>query len=258
MGCFTPTTKTSFALPDYIKKPSEAISKVATNQIAKPFVSYDKPMVAGLADGQTDAMAQLKELLGGGPSVRSIDNVPGTGKAGSTQDYMDPYLEQVLAPILRNINTSTAQNQMNVDAKANMAGAFGDKGHALENAETAQRGTQAIGDATGQAYSNAYNNAMGLKQNDISRIASDKSQQAQLLNEMFGMGGKEQATKQAGLDADFSEFLRQQGFDINQIAKLASIIGGLPTGQANTTTTPSTASSVLGTAASIGSIISAL
>lgn len=258
MGCFTPKTSTTFALPDYVKKPSQALSTSVTSQMNKPFVSYDKPMVAGLGEGQTDAMAKLKELLGGGPSVRTIDNVPGTGASGSTQDYMNPYLEQVLAPILRNINTSTAQNQMNVDAKANMAGAFGDKGHALENAETAQRGTQAIGDATGQAYSNAFNTAMGLKQNDISRIASDKSQQAQLLNEMFGMGGKAQATEQAGLDANFSEFLRQQGFDLNQIAKIASIVGALPTGQANTTTTPSTASSVLGIAGSLGSLITAL
>ena len=141
---------------------------------------------------------------------------------------------------------------MDVDAKANMSGAFGDTGHAIERAETTDRGTQAVGDATSKAYYDAFNSAMGLKQNDISRIASDKSETANLISKMFGQGNQQQQTEQVGDQAKFTEFLRQQGFDEEQLAKISSIIGSLSQGTA--TTTPSTAGSLLGGAASLASL----
>lgn len=257
MGCFSPKTK--FKLPDYVKKPSQAISAKVTGLMDKEFVPYEGDMTAGMTGTQTDAMAQLKALLGGGLSApRLIDNVPGAsgGPAGSTQDYMDPYLSGVLEPILRNINTSRMQSNMDLDAAANMSGAFGDKGTAVARAETNERAMQAAGDATGKAYSDAYNAAMGLKSADINRMMDSKGQEANILQQLFGMGTQEQGTDQAELDAKLAEFLRGEGFDIDLLQKLSSIVGGLPTGTA--TTSPSTASSILGGAASIGSIIAAL
>lgn len=259
MGCFK--AKTESSLPGFLKAPTKEIASAAAGQLNKPFVAYDKPMVAGMSDTSTDATAQLKALLGeGGAGMtlpRVIDDIPGApGTAGgSTADYMDPYLEQVMAPILRNINLSRQQANMSNDAAANMAGAFGDTGHGLERAETNERAITASGDATAKAYSDAFRSAMGLKSDDINRMGNAKSQSAQILDRLFGMGQAEQETQQKGMNADFSEFMREQGFTTDQIAKIASIIGSL---QGGTTTSPSTASSVLGAAGGIGSIIAAL
>jgi len=258
MGCFK--AKTKFNLPSYIEKPNKIIGDKAVDELGKSFVAYDKPMVAGMNNSQNSAMDMLNKLMGDSSSglPRVIDDVPGAsgGPKGSTADYMNPYISQVMEPVLRQLGITNKQNQMDVDAKANMSGAFGDTGHALERAETTERGTQAVGDATSRAYYDAFQSAMGLKQNDIDRISSGRSQSAQIADRLFGMGGTQQQTEQAGLDAQMSEFLREQGFSTEQMAKIASIIGSLNQGQM--TTKPSTASSVLGAASGIGSIIAAL
>lgn len=258
MGCFT--AKTSYDLPSWIKGPTEAISKAATPLVNKQYQSYNGDLSAGMNNTQTDAMGMLKQLIGNGnnPTIRAIDDVPGMagGKAGSTQDYMNPYLESVMGPVLRQLGITNKQNLMDVDAKANMAGAFGDTGHAIERAETGQRGEQAVGDATSKAYYDAFNSAMNMKQNDINRISSDKNQTAGLIEQMFGQGNQQQQTDQVGDQTKFNEFLRQQGFDETQLAKITSIIGSLSQGTAKTT--PSTASSILGGLASVASIASKL
>ena len=260
MGFFK--AKTKFVLPAYIQQPSAKISEKATSLLDKGFQSYDKPLTAGVNESQTQAMDLLKELLGpsgsASSSLRVIDDIPGAsgGPAGTTQDYMNPFLDNAMNPTLRRMGIQNKQNLMDVDAKANMAGAFGDTGHAVERAETTERGNLQMEDTAYRAYSDAFNNAMGLKSNDLGRMAQGKTQTAQLLNEMFGMGTQQQQTEQKGLDANYSEFLRQQGFDEEQLAKISSIIGSLQTGQAQTS--PSKASSLLSGAASIGSIIAAL
>lgn len=256
MGCFSSETK--FELPGYIKGPSKAISSAATSALNKPFTPYTGERVAGMSGTQTDVMSQLRDILGmngtGGNIPRVIDNIPGAvgGPAGSTQDYMDPFLEQVLAPMLRNINLGTQQGLQANDASAHMAGAFGDTGHGTERAKTMAEGTNAIGDATGRMYSAAYQDAMGRKGDDINRMMTDKNAKVDYLKSLFNMGGVEQGTEQAGLDADFQEFMRAQGYDLDTIQKVASIIGSLQSGQM--TQTPSTASSIMGGLSSVASM----
>lgn len=254
MGFFSSSTK--YNLPSWVSGPTAGVSAAAMPLITKKYQSYGGDLTAGLNGTQTDAMGMLKNLLNKprAPNIRSIDNVPGAGGAqGTTQDYMNPYLSNVLDPTLREIKRSTTQNEMTNDAQANMAGAFGDTGHALKQAETARLGTEAVGDATSKAYYDAFNSAMGAKQTDIGRSTADdyntRNQQANIIGQMFGQGNQQQETEQAGDSAKFQEFLRKQGFDETQLAKIAAIVGSLPTGTA--TTSPSTASSIL---SGIGSI----
>lgn len=250
MGCFS--SETSYELPKAVKRSNAAITNKAMSALNKPFTPYTGDRVADMSGTQTDVMSQLKNILGFGGTggsmqlPRLIDNVPGAsgGPAGSTQDYMDPFLEQVLGPMLRNINLQTTKNLGANDASATMANAFGDTGHGIERAKTMEGGTNAIGDATGRAYSAAYNDAMGRKGADIDRMAGSRDDTVNYLSQLFNMGGVEQGTNQAKLDANFSEFMRQQGYDLDTIAKVQSILGSL--NQGTPTTTPSTASSVLG------------
>lgn len=260
MGFFK--AKTKFVLPSYIEKPTVAISNKATGLLDKGFQSYDKPLTAEMNETQTNAMDWLQQIMGppgstsSGPRV--IDDIPGAsgGPAGTTQDYMNPYLENAMEPLLRRLGVQNKQNLMDVDAKANMAGAFGDTGHAIERAETTERGNLQVEDAATKAYSDAFNSAMGLKSDDLSRMMSGKTQSAQLLNQLFGMGTQQQQTEQQGMNADFSEFLREQGFDEEQLAKISSIIGSLQQGTAQTS--PSKASSLVGGISAIGSLIAGL
>ncbi|MGE0853854.1 MAG: hypothetical protein AB7O44_30300 [Hyphomicrobiaceae bacterium] len=254
MGCFkADKAKTEFKLPGYLEGAQKDIASRTQAALRTPFKAYTDPRVAGMTDDQTSAMAKLRSILGmdgTGPSPlpRVIDNIPGAGPAaGSTQDYMDPFLDQVLGPMLREINLSTKNNLQMNDASAHMAGAFGDTGHALERATTMEMGTQAAGDATGRMYSAAYNDAMSRKAGDIDRMMTDRNAMVDMLKQMFNMGSAGQATEQRGLDANFAEFMRKQGFTMDQIAKAAAIIGGLNPGTAVTTPgSPSTASQIMG------------
>lgn len=254
------SSKTKYKLPDYIKAPSKSISAKATQLLDKSYVPYTGDRVAEMSGTQNQAVEALKEMFSAnaGPSLRVIDDIPGAsgGPVGSTQDYMNPYLEQVMEPIMRRLGIANKENLMGVDAKAHMAGAFGDAGHGIERAETTERGNLQLGDELNRGYFNAFNSAMGLKGDDLARRESNETQAMQMLQQMFGFGGVEQATEQAGLDADFEEFMRAQGFDTEQLAKIASIIGSLNPGTA--TTKPSTASSIGSIASGIGSVIAAL
>lgn len=258
MGCFT--AKTKYSMAPWLKGPTTAISGKVSSMVDKKFEPFTGDLTAGMTGTQTDALQKLKDMLSNGSMnpMRVIDDVPGAsgGPAGSTKDYMDPFLDEVLAPVLRNINTSRMQSNMDADAAANMAGAFGDTGHAIQKAENNERAGLATGDATSRAYSDAYRTAMGLKESDINRKMDSQGQVANLLQTIFGAGTLEQETEQKELDARLAEFLREQGFDVDMLAKLSSILGGLSGGTA--TTEPSTAGSVLGAASGVGSILAAL
>ena len=258
MGCFD--SKTSFELPSFIKRPSKAISGGVMKALNTPFEAYTAPRVADMTGSQTDVMAKLREILGlggtGGSMTlpRLIDDIPGAPgtPGGSTQDYMDPFLDQVLAPALRNINLGTDYGLHKNDAMAHMAGAFGDSGHGIERSKTINDGAVAAGDATGRLYSAAYDDAMTRKGADIDRMRGQQDDTVQRLLSLFNMGGVEQGTKQAKLDADFEEFLRRTGFDLDKLAKAAGVIGSLSPGQM--TKSPSTASSIVGGLSSIASL----
>lgn len=233
MGCFSSDKpKTTFELPGWVKGPSKAIGSGVTSALKTPFTPYTGDRTAGLSGTQNDAMAMFEKMFGSGDQIRVIDDIPGSGPAaGSTQDYMNPYLEQVLGPVLRQLSQANGDRMQSFDAERNMAGAYGDTGAALGERELQDSYLQAVGDQTGKISYDAYNNAMGLKGDDLAR----RDQMADYLKTLFNMGGVEQATGQRDLDADYEEFLRKIGFQWDSLAKAGAITGSLPTGTAVTT-----------------------
>lgn len=89
------------------------------------------------------------------------------GYLGSIQGYMDPYLDQVLDPQIRRANDQLQVGRRDLDANQAMAGAFGDARHGVTEGQLYDDTQRNITDLTGQTYSNAWNNAMGLRQGDI-------------------------------------------------------------------------------------------
>jgi hypothetical protein len=90
-----------------------------------------------------------QSVLGGGiaPSATKL------------QSYLDPNLQMELTPTLQAIGQQ-AQIAMNgaggVGSQATAAGAFGDARQGVQNAMTDYQAMLAAGQATGQAYQNAY------------------------------------------------------------------------------------------------------
>lgn len=209
------------------------------------------------------------------------------GKLGAISDYFNPYVDQALQPALRKIMEAADQQRKRIGANATSAGAFGDARHGIVDSELDQNTSTAIGDTASQFFKNAFDTAMGQRATDLSRFLqadttnaqydeaalarefqgsgalldraqSDQQKQLQLIQSLLAGGTAQQANDQAGLDADFGEFLRKEGYDASLIDVLARALGAAPYEKSQTTTTTQPDNSGLGALGSIaGSIASA-
>lgn len=83
--------------------------------------------------------------------------------------------------------------------------------------------------------------ALGLQAQQAAQLAAIGEQQraAQIQNAQMleAIGRAQQAEAQAGLDIGYQDFLRQQGYPIEQLGQYSAILRGLPVGDTGTTQT---------------------
>lgn len=103
-------------------------------------------------------------------SVNTERLVDEGGFLGSIDSYMNPYLDQVLDPTIREINEQSQRQQNQIGAQAMMSGAFGDARHGIAEGEQRSRTNEAISDTVGSTYRDAFDTAMGLRAGDIGRF----------------------------------------------------------------------------------------
>ncbi len=206
------------------------------------YQAYTGPRVADLSAGEQTGNSMVDALAGTqnpytsltaaadtanatqGPStvstVRATDNVPGANGStagGSTQDYMDPYLAQVLTPQLYDIDKQTALQQNQLNAQAAMGGAFGDARSGFQASANTDAGNRLRAGTIGTAYSNAFNNAMGLKEADIGRNLDVQKSNAALNEQALArqLAGGNALTSldqyNTGRTADLAKLEQQQG-----------------------------------------------
>ena len=155
------------------------------------------------------------------------------------QDYMNPYMEQVVdrqkQAAIRDFNRMGAARA----ADAVNAGAFGGSRQAV-NDYLAQEGLQQqLGDIDAAGREAAFRDARSAFETDRSvgmtglgqlatmggsRRAGD-IQGAQLLE---GIGKAQLGEQQAGLDMNYQDFLTQQNFNKDQLGFLSNILQGVP------------------------------
>jgi hypothetical protein len=114
------------------------------------------------------------------PTLSTKGVMDESGPLGAIAAYMGPYLEQVLNPQIREINEASDRNRRGIGAQAAMAGAFGDARHGVMEGENYEKTNQAITDATGKTYADAFLNALTQRQQDMGRIDSMATQDAAL------------------------------------------------------------------------------
>jgi hypothetical protein len=217
---------------------------------------------AGAYGNLTRAPAQsisAPSILGGGTDVNHA----------TIQDYMNPYLQASLNPTLQAIARQGDAARKTIDASSTMSGAFGDARHGVEAANQMRDENALVGNTVGQAYNNAFNTAAGLRGQDITNAINTQNANAgyneaalqraatgataltnldkyntgrtvDVANALNAQGAKEQATNQAGLDAQYQEFLRQQGYGPQMIQLMSQVLAASPGNKAtdvNTTTT---------------------
>lgn len=202
---------------------------------SEPYQVYGGPLTAGASPLQQQFFGGLGGL--GFPS-RLGQSFTDTGVQ---QQYMNPYMNQVLAPQMQAMQRQADIQRNALGAQAARSGAFGGARAGLMNAQLNADLMRQQQQATGQAYGQAY--TQGLGQFNL------EQQQAQQLAQMLGAAGAAQRGIEAeGTAADKAEFEAQRDYPFKMLQFQQSLLQGLPIQSiAAQYQQPSTATNVLNT-----------
>lgn len=173
-----------------------------------PYQPYTGQLVAGINPVQQAGINQT-QAVGGNPLT-----------SGQIQQYMNPYQSDVINATMGNINETNAAQQQQVTGQLNQAaGGVGADRIAVGQSELARQ--QGLAANQTLAGLNAQNYAQGLG-------AAQQQQQFGLqgAGAQIQAGGLQQQTAQAGLTAQYQQYLQQLAFPYQQAQFLANI--GLP------------------------------
>ena len=179
-----------------------------------------------------------------------LNNFGASGDQNSLiNQYMNPYLQASLTPQLNMLTQQAQTNEQNDLGKLTSQGAYGGSRQAVlqgmdQNALLAQQAG-----VIGSGYNTAYNNALG-------QFNTEQTQGQNLANTMASIGGQQQALNQAGVTADYNEFLNQRQYPQQQLQFEPSRLQGLPTSTVSNAVQPQTGfSSLASTIGGLGSLL---
>ena len=165
---------------------------------------------------------------------------------GTVQSYMNPYLEAVLEPQRREASRQAdiARNEM--QARMAKAGAYGGSRQAIMEAEGQRNLQTLLGDITGKGYAGAFDVAQRQRQADIDAglrglaaqtaatqaLTQAGGQEAQYglsnLQELARQGAAQREIEQAGLTADYGQYMRELQYPREQLEFQRQMLSGLP------------------------------
>lgn len=274
----TKQVNSTSTLPGYLQGAVEKNIGLASSFADKPFEAYTGERVAPLTANQQDAFSLIREIAGTpnpylsdieglykqfantGASSINAPSILGGGydvAGGKIGDYMNPYIDAVLAPQLREIDRQRASTLKSLDAQATQDGAFGDARSGIERAIAKRDNDLLRSDTIGKTNAAAFDAASNLRKSDIGTNIDAQKTNASLLetalqraitggqamkdldkstvdrtlttaDALAKAGATEQATQQKGLDANFEEFLRRLGWDQEKIKTLTSATSSTP------------------------------
>ena len=141
----------------------------------------------------------------------NLNNFGASGDQNSLiNQYMNPYLQASLTPQLNALRQQSQIDEQSGLGKLTSQGAYGGSRQAVLQGmdQNALLGQQA--GLIGQGYNTAYNNALG-------QFNTEQTQGQNLANTMANIGGQQQALNQAGVTADYNEFLNQRQYPQQQL-----------------------------------------
>ena len=229
----------------------------------QPFTPYTGARVAGFNPDQLAGFDATRNMFG-----RSLSFDP-TGQLNNLaqgpldiQQFQNPYTDQVINNTLSDLNDAR-QMQIQSDQDAAIGrGAFGGSRSALLESETNKKFADVAGRTAGNLRQSNFNNAANLAMGDRNFRAgifgNQLADQYRGLGLLSGIGNQQQLLGQAGLDANYNEFMRALNYGPQQIGLLSgAVFGGTP-GMTNTSSTDQGLLGRIGDAADIYSAFNAL
>lgn len=243
----------------------QTIYGTALNAASQPYQPYTGQLVAGLTSTQQSGINNVNASYGmAQPYLNTAANYAQQGaapvnnvSAGDISQYMSPYNTSVVNATMANINDTNAQQQQQLLGGAAQQGALGGDRVGVAQAELARQqdlaSNQTLAGLQNQNYSQALGEANTQQQNEQTNAQRQAqaaftygnlgttAQNAALsgAQAQIGAGTLEQQTNQAGLTAQYQQYLQALAFPYQQSQFLAGI--GIPASTAmggTQTTTP--------------------
>lgn len=269
-GTATSTTKPPKEIMDAYKQ-SLGMAEQATQQ---PYQQYQGQLIAGLNPTQQQGISNVNAAQGAAlPYIQqgaSYTNQAAQGvNPGMINQFMSPYLNNVVGATQRNLMESNAQQQQAMKSGAIQSGAFGGDRARFGQAELARQqglaGGQVIGgllnQGFGQAMAGAQQNVQNMMAGGQQLGAMGQAAQQSILGgaqAQLAAGAQQQATEQAFLQSAYDQYLQRQAYPYQQAQFFANIAQGIGAGAGGTTTqqapAPNPFSQALGALTAIGTI----
>jgi hypothetical protein len=279
----TSTSTQTTELPEWARgyaKDALAKGQALTDVNQNPYQTYSNPRIAGFSPMQQQsfegaANMQVAPQIGQGTAAATMAGLGGLGVAGQANvagfqnqvgGYMNPYMNQILAPQLAEANRNYDIGATKQQSAATQAGAFGGSREAIMAAENERNRNTGLNQIYGQGLNTAYTNAQNqYNQNlqnqlagygmanqaagQLGQLGQNQYQQSMGINTLQNQyGGQQQALQQQGLSQAYQDFQNQQNYPYKQLGFMSDLIRGLPLGQQSTKSLyeppPSTAQSI--------------
>jgi hypothetical protein len=283
----TSTSTQTAELPEWARgyaKEALAKGQALTDVNQNPYQQYTGDRIAGFSPMQQQAMQNAQGMrvapqIGQGTAAATMAGLGGLGVAGQANPYgfqnqvsgyMNPYMNQILAPQLAEANRQYDIGATKQQSAATQAGAFGGSREAIMAAENERNRNTGLNQIYGQGLNTAYTNAQNqYNQNLQNQLAGygmanqAAGQLGQLGQTQYGQnmginqlqaqyGGQQQALQQQGLTQAYSDFQNQQNYPYKQLGFMSDLIRGLPLGQQSTKSVYEPPGSISGQIAGLG------
>jgi hypothetical protein len=166
--------------------------------------------------------------------------------------YMDPYVNDVVNRSVTNANTALTQQLAGNAAGAEKAGAFGGSRFGVQQGVAQAQGSKDIGDLTAGLMSKAYDTATATAQQQqqaklaaaqglLSTAGVQKGAQQQDITNLMTGGQQDQAQQQNIINAAMQKFQQAWDYPTQQLNTRLAALGMSPYGQTTTSAKTSTA-----------------
>lgn len=265
----TSTTTQTTELPEWARgyaKEALAKGEALTDVNKNPYQQYTQPRIAGFSPMQQQAMQNAAGMsvapqIGEGTAAATGAGLGGFSVAGQANPYgfqnqvggyMNPYMNQILAPQLAEANRRYDIEGAKQQSAATQAGAFGGSREAIMAAENERNRNMGLNQIYGQGLNTAFTNAQNqYNQNlqnqlagygmanqaagQLGQLGQQQYQQGMGINQLQAQyGGQQQALQQQGLTQAYQDFINQQNYPYKQLGFMSDLIRGLPLGQQST------------------------
>lgn len=250
-----------------------------TGKSTNPYQKYGEQRLAGFQPMQEQAFGAAQNLqpsmlgaqagqMAGAATYGALNtgyNPYQTGQFTSqaASQYMNPYLEQAMAPQLREAQRASEMQKQGEQARAVQQGAFGGSRQGIVEAERQRNLGMLQGDIRAKGYQSAFDQAQqqfareqqlqeqsrqygaGLGMQGLQTALQGAGMMGTLGGQQFGqakdviglqstLGAQQQAQQQAGLTQNYQDFLNQQRYPYQQLEFMSNILRGTPMGTVNT------------------------